>query len=196
MSESVKETKSSKTVVILLIVLVILVIGGIIAGVMLLQNRKIDEDISAEAEETTKFVLGYEANGVVLFGEDELSKMLEEAYAHMEENMINIQYKHIIQSEDGVNFACYLGNPPTNDYDVYLNIYLDNNLDKQMLLTKLIPPGSLLEYFESEIKVEPGTHDVLLVVTQVEDDHATIHGQVQLILTALVGEENINSYSE
>ena len=190
MSENVKEKKSSKTVVILLIVLIILVIGGVVAGAMLLQNQRVDE-FSGNAEETTAFTLGYENNGIVVFGEDELSKKLEEAYAKMEDNMINIQYKHIIESADGVNFACYIGNPITNDYDMYLGIYLDNDYSKQMLLTKLIPPGSLMEYFESEIQVEPGTHEAILAITQVEDDHATIHGIVQVVLTVIVGDEAI-----
>ena len=190
MSENVQKKDSSKTTLIILIVVIILVVGGIAVGAILLSSRNID-DSSGEAEETTVFTLGYENNGIVVFGEDELSKKMEEAYAKMEDNMINIQYKHIIESADGVNFACYIGNPVTNDYDMYLGIYLDNDYSKQMLLTKLIPPGSLMEYFESEIKVEPGTHEALLAITQVEDDHATIHGIVQVVLTVMVGDEAI-----
>ena len=191
MSENVQKKNSSKTVVILLIVLVVLVIGGIVAGVLLLQNQRVDES-SGNAEEIA-FTLGYEATGVVVFGEDELSKKMEEAYAKMEDNMINVQYKHVIQSIDGVNFACYIGNPLTNDYDIYLGIYLDGDYDKQMLLTKLIPPGSLLEYFESEIQLDPGHYEAVLAITQVEDDHATIHGIVQVALLVDVGEGNITT---
>ena len=202
MAENVQKKDSSKTVTILLIVLILLVIGGIAAGAILLSNRNVDEDSSlAQGEETTAFTIGYEMNGVVALGEEALQDAFNEMARKAEEGMMDVQYQNVIHSKDGVNFTCSLGNSETNRYDMYLNIYLDYDLDQQMLLTGLIPPESKIDSFKSEIPLKPGRYEAMLVFTQIEDDHATIHGQSKVALIVIVGDstdinENAFTFSE
>ena len=185
MSENVQEKKSSKLVVILLIVLIVLVIGGVITAIVLLNKDK--DDISADGEEAeTSFTIGYHGQGVVALDEDEFKRIFEEMQREAEEGMIDLSYKNVAVSEDGVHFECELGNPISNRYDVYYNIYLNNDMDQQILLTGLIPPDSELSEFDSEIPLEPGEYTSTLVITQIEDDHATIHGQAYVVLNLIV----------
>jgi hypothetical protein len=62
-------------------------------------------------------------------------------------------------------------------------IYLDEDRTDELLLTKLIPPGSGLETFKTSRKLETGTYDVILLFTRVTDDHTTIKDQVSVTYT-------------
>ena len=184
MSENVQEKKSSKLVVILLIVLIVLVIGGVITAIVLLNKN--NDDISAEGDEETAVTIGYQGQGVVALGEDEFRRIWDQMQREAEEGMIDLSYKNVAVSEDGVHFECQLGNPISNKYDVYYNIYLDNDLEQQVLLTGLVPPDSQISTFESEIPLDVGEYESTLVITQIEDDHATIHGQAYVVLKLIV----------
>lgn len=186
MSENVQEKKSSsKIVVILLIALILLVIGGIITAVLLLRNRGSEDEPSAEGEEPA-VTIGYEGNGVVALSEDELQRILDEMQRTAEEGMVDLNFQNMAVSEDGVHFECKLGNPISNKYDEYFQILLNNDPDQQVLLTGLIQPGAELANFESEIPLEPGEYRSTLIITQIEDDHATIVGQAMVVLHLVV----------
>ena len=188
MSENVQEKqKSSKLVVILLIVLIVLILAGIVTGIVIF-GKKNNDGSSAEGEVEPAVTIGYQGNGVVALGEDEFVKTMEEMIKQAEEGMMDLRYKNIADSNDGVNFNCMIGNSENNIYDMYFNIYLETDLDKQILLTGLVPPGSMIEEFESEIPLDPGEYTATLVFTQVKEDHATICGQVMVVLTLVVNE--------
>ncbi|MBD5140488.1 MAG: hypothetical protein HDT25_03605 [Ruminococcus sp.] len=187
MSENVQEKqKSSKLVIILLIVLIVLLVAGIIIGIVLFGKRS-NDDSSADGEEPV-VTIGYEGAGVVALGEDEFQKTMEEMIKQAEDGLMDLRYKNIAESTDGVHFDCMIGNSENNIYDMYFNIYLNTDLEQQILLTGLVPPGEMIETFESEIPLEPGEHEATLVFTQVKDDHATICGQVMVVLRLEVSE--------
>ncbi len=187
MSENVKEKQSpSKLVVILLIVLIVLLIAGIIIGIILFGKRSNDDSSPDDVEPAV--TIGYEGAGVVALGEDEFQKTMEEMIKQAEEGLMDLRYKNIAESTDGVHFDCMIGNSENNIYDMYFNIYLGTDLDQQILLTGLVSPGSMIEEFESEIPLDPGEHEATLVFTQVKEDHATICGQVMVVLHLVVNE--------
>ena len=99
---------------------------------------------------------------------------------------MSLRYQKTAYSSDGVNFKCEIGNSSANDYDMYINIYKDPELTEQILLTGLIPPGSKITEFESEIPLAPGTYNTTLVLTQVEDDRSTFHAQLMITLDLVV----------
>lgn len=194
MSENTKE-KKNKLVIILLIIIIVLLAGGITAVVLLLTNQS--EAGSSGDDGTPAITIGYEQNGVVVgLSEDELQKAYEDMEAQRDKGMINLSYKHMAASLDGVNFACTIGNPESNGCDVYLQILLDNDPDQQVLLTGLIPPGSELTRFESEIPLPPGVHESALIFTKIDTDHATILGQAAVVLRLVVTDEDDEVWSE
>ena len=178
MSENVRRGPS-KTVIILSIVIAVLVLGGAAAAAMILLNGNNAGD--SEDGEPVR-TIGYENEGIIILNEDDLNKL----DIHPAEGMVDLTYKYIAESVDGVNFACEIYNSTSNLYDMYFNIYLDESFEQQILLTGLIPPGGGIDRFVSEIPLEKGTYETVLTMTQVGEDHASIVGQVNVVLTLVV----------
>lgn len=172
----------AKSVIILSAIIGVLVIGLVVTAVLFLLNP----GGSADDGRTPDITIGYEQNGVVAIKPDDINAIFGQMVDEAQDGMMDLSYKHIALSADGVNFVCSLGNSASNKYDMYMNLYLDNSLEQQLLLTGLIPPGSKIEEFESEIPLDPGTYDAILVFTQVASDHATIKGQVMVVLHLVV----------
>lgn len=181
MAENVQEKKSSKAVVILLIIVIILLIGGSVTAIVLLTRDNGDQPEKLDA---SGGIIHYDEAAVAL-DEDSLKSQYSDAMKAAEGTMA-LKYRNEARSSDGTNFSCYIGNSTANKYDMYANIYLDEDLTEQVLLTGLIPPGSGIQEFESEIPLSPGTYDTVLVLTQVEDDHSTFHAQLMVALTLIV----------
>lgn len=182
-----EKKKPSKAVVILLIIVILLLVVGVAVGVLLFVNNKDSGETDDVVPQETGLV-HYDAAAVAL---DEES--LEEEFRRLEqeanEGGITLQFKNTAVSDDGVHFICKIGNSELNKYDMYYGIYLDDTFKDQVLLTGLFPPGTAIEEFESEIPFEPGEYKVVLVLTQVEDDHSTFHAQSFVYLNLLVGEQ-------
>ena len=183
MSENVKEEKkSSKTIIILLIIVILLLLAaGIIAAVFIMKK---DADLPDEGNNGG--LIGYEAHVV---NYEDAQQLYDEMQERADEGMVGVEYSNVARSEDGTHFTCILKNPVRNGYDMYMNIYKDDNMEEQILLTGLIPAGSGIEEFESEIPLESGEYKSVLVMTLVEDDHSTLHAQTKVYLNLYVGEE-------
>ena len=188
MAENVKEKSNSskKLVVILIIVIVVLVVGGGAAAMIILGNK---DDTSAEAEETTLGygMIGY-AEAAVPINEEAYADRIRQIYEEAADGYLTLQYQNTARSDDGVHFTCEIGNSAANHYDMYFNIYLDQDFEEQILLTGLYRPGTGIEEFESEIPLDPGTYEAVLVLTLVGDDHATLKGQSYVVLNLVVSE--------
>lgn len=185
MAETAQETKkSSKTIIILLVILILLLIGGIVTVVVVLLNK--DDTPETDSQPQGGFTLPYD-NGAVMLDEDSLQAQLDAAFKRAKEGSMVLQFKNTAVSKDGEHFECEIGNAIENPYDMYINIYKDDTFEDQILLTGLIPPGSGIYEFDSEIPIFPGEYEAILVLTQVEDDHQTIHSQVSVVLNLKVG---------
>lgn len=109
---------------------------------------------------------------------DALQKAVNEMYAKAAEGTVALEYKNDAFSTDGTNFSCYIANSVDNKYDMYLQIFADQELTDQLLLTGLVRPGSAFDNITLEHALDPGTHRVYVAYTQVEEDLETIHAQV------------------
>lgn len=182
MSENVKEEqKSSKTLIIVLLIIIILLLlaVGIVAAVFLLKK-----DDGAQLPDNGG-IIQYEAGVVDL---EDVQKVMDELSESAKNGNMIVSYKGYAHSKDGTHFECSINNNIGNEYDMYINIYKDSSFEEQILLTGLIPPGSGIQEFDSEIKLDPGEYETTLVFTQVEDDHSTLHAQSMVVLRLLVEE--------
>lgn len=130
--------------------------------------------------------LGYEENAVVVTDEDELQKMVDEM--QNKDGKISLEYKNIATGGDGSKFSCYIANSAKNRYDMYIGIYTDDSYEEEIYLSQLLKPGSGIKNFESNKKLAPGTHNVILLFTLVGDDHETIMSQTPVTYTLNVAE--------
>lgn len=116
--------------------------------------------------------LKYATKGVmVLDGSDGI-------YEEIENNAIALEFKNDTYSRDGKTFACYLGNSALNQYDMFVAIYTDPQLQDMIYLSDLVPPGSGFEEITLDRELEEGDHRLYVAFTQVEDAATnTIHAQ-------------------
>lgn len=136
-------------------------------------------------------VLQYDEGAIVL-DPDELQNQIDDLNQKVQDGYIGIAHKNRILSKDGETFNCYIQNNADNKYDIFINIYKDASGQEQLLLTGLIPPGSGINQFKSEIKLEQGTYEALVVITQVEDDHQTLRDGQLFLLVDMMVDDNYN----
>lgn len=175
-----KEKKKFLIIIIIGIIIIILLILALIFVIMRENQEK--ENIDPINQHLQDGKLQYDKAAIIL-DQDALQQAVNEMYEKVEDGYISLSHKNQAVSSDGKSFQCYIQNNIDNKYDLFVNIYKDETAQEQLYLSGLIPPGSGIDHFESEVKLEPGTYDALLVVTQVEDDHETIRdGQLFLTL--------------
>lgn len=175
-----KEKKKFLIIIIIGIIIIILLILALIFVIMRENQEK--ENIDPINQHLQDGKLQYDKAAIIL-DQDALQQAFNEMYEKVEDGYISLSHKNQAVSSDGKSFQCYIQNNIDNKYDLFVNIYKDETAQEQLYLSGLIPPGSGIDHFESEVKLEPGTYDALLVVTQVEDDHETIRdGQLFLTL--------------
>jgi len=183
MAETTQDNKSSKKLLIILIIIIVLLLAavGVVLALFLGKEKPEDNQTSDNGG-----IIQYEG-GVVNF--DDIQEKYDEAQRKANEGSVGVSYVPSAVSEDGVHFTCDIDNPVSNARDMYLNIYTDTTYEEQILLTGLIPPGSGIREFESEIPLDPGTYETVLVMTLVEDDHSTLHSQTQVVYRLTVKQE-------
>ncbi len=185
MSENnVTEKKNSSAVKILLIILIIVVVvvGGVIGAIFLLKDKN-DSNSQETGDNVPK--LAYEDNVVIIDDKDALQKAVDEMHEKAEKGNLALEFKENAISTDGKNFVCSIGNSEKNYYDMYIQL-IDVETNEEIYLSGLIPLGSQIEQFESNIEYEKGDHKAYLILTQVDEDHSTIVGQVTVYLTLTV----------
>lgn len=166
------KTRSNRHLVIALGVVCLL-----LAGCLLALFLKKDADGDNTADDTAP-MLSY-ADGVTVVNDpDALQKAVDDMYAKAAEGNIALEYDNDARSEDGETFSCYIANSSANSYDMYVQIFADSALTDQLLLTGLVRPGNAFKEITLEHSLDPGDHRVYVAFTQVEDDLATIHGQI------------------
>lgn len=171
--EKLKTTSAKKRVIVSLVI--ILFILAAVLGFWLFLKKK---------HEPASGMLGYESGAVTVTDESTLQDAVDEMMA--KEGQMALEYRPLASSPDGRNFSGHIVNSVKNKYDMYLGIYADEGLKDELYLTQLIKPGDGIETFSTARDLEEGTHSCVLVFTQVEEDHQTIHSQVQVVYTLSV----------
>lgn len=134
--------------------------------------------------------LGYASEGVTAVEDgDSLQKAYDEMVEKVKEGMIAIEMRNDAISTDGIHFSCYIANSVQNSTDMFLAIYADAELNDLLFLSELLRPGTAFESLTLEHSLEPGTHQVYVVQTQVKDDLETIQAQTAFTMDFTVTEE-------
>lgn len=132
--------------------------------------------------------IGYAEGVTVVDDQDALQKAVDEMYAQAAEEGIPLSFKNDASSTDGENFDCYIANPASSHYDMYIQIFADDAFTDQLFLSGLLRPGTAFETIKLDHALETGTHRVIVALTQVEEDLATIHAQAMVTMDFTVTE--------
>jgi NADH:ubiquinone oxidoreductase subunit 3 (subunit A) len=163
--------------VVIALVLVIALAVAVVALVSGKNGSREETDSTTEETTTAPRVLSYEG-GVVAVDSDSFNKQVQEMYSKAAEGTAALEYKGDAYSTDGKTFSCYIANSQLNSYDMYVGLYEDDALTKEIYLSGLIPIGSAMEQFKSNYTLPKGDYECTLVMTLVESDHTTMHSQV------------------
>lgn len=196
MAEEKKDSKS-KIIIVLLIVVIVLLVAGVGVGLFFVLGNNTENnsqpDITkatlANVESNSVPVLDYDGSAVGL-DQESLQQAYDELQKRAEDGYVNLSYKNEAHSNDGVNFACYLENPLGNKFDMFFNIYKDTTLEEQVYLSGLVAPGSAIENFQSEIKLDPGEYQAIIIFTSVDETHTNMVSQVPVEFKLVVNENN------
>ncbi len=175
-----KETNKNKRLWIILAIVVVLLIAVIAVLVVFLLKKNNETNVQQVSENSgnTGTVLEYETSAVAT-DPVTLQKLYDEMLAEAEEGTMALEMQTEASSSNGTDFTCYIANAINNKYDMFVVIYNDET-QEEIYRSGLIPLGSRIESFTSSKKFEPGTYVGTIVYNQVEDDHATIHAQVNI----------------
>jgi heme/copper-type cytochrome/quinol oxidase subunit 2 len=187
-----KEKKNSKRLWIILAIVVFVLLAAIAVLVVVLINKSNQSKLSSQNNEVQQnqtssgYEFQYETSAIAtdpVTLQELYNEMLEKA----EDGTMALEMKTEAVSSDGTVFDCYIANAINNKYDMFVVIYLDET-QEEVYRSGLIPLGSRIESFTTSRVVEPGTHVGTIVYNQVEDDHSTIHAQVNIGLNLIVNE--------
>ena len=140
----------------------LVVIIALLAAVLFMRSCQA-EPAKTDAPEDSTPKIGYAQGVTAVEDPDALQKAVDEMYAEAAKGGITLEYKNDASSDDGENFTCYIANAVENKYDMYIQIFADIDLTDHITLDHAL---------------DPGTHEVYVAFTQVEEDLETIHSQV------------------
>ncbi len=78
----------------------------------------------------------------VALTQEELDAAMEDAARNAAGGAVALKYKNGAYSDDGTNFDCYILNSESNLYDMFFEIYADEELTDKIFASGLIPRGS------------------------------------------------------
>ena len=170
------ETRKDKRPLIVVLIIVIVVLMAA-AAVYYFTRPKEAFDLQDGAPP-----LGYAEGLTVVDDPNALQNAVDDMYKKAAEGNMALEYQNEAASTDGKTFSCYIANSQANSYDMYIDIYADQALTDEIYLSGLVPPGQAFREIELKKALPAGTHRVYVAFTQVEDDHAAIHGQVMVTM--------------
>lgn len=181
-----------------LIIAPLLVLGAVAGAFFLGRQTAPKPDPDAALDGRINWVegdrIGYASNVITSDPEtlqDAVDRMIEKS----KEKGITVEYKNLMVSDDGVNFACFFANSTDNDYDMFFTIYSDINMteESELFRSQLLRPGERFEKIAFMKQMPPGQYKVYLVQSQVYDQEMpdgqylqTIRGQVAVTIDMVV----------
>ena len=184
--ETENKSGSNKRLIIILAAIIIIVAIVAVASVVILTNSKDSGNSTVNIGDGNTPKIGY-AESVIAVDEDSLQKAVDEMFT-ADDGQFVTEYKNNAASTDGENFTCYIGNSPLNTYDMYIQIFADNDYTDQIFLSELLRPGTAFDHITLEHPLDPGDHTVYVAFTQVGEDLASIVGQVVVTMDFTVTE--------
>lgn len=174
--------ETNKKTPLLIIVLVLFVfVAGLLAAVIYLLTRQPAEVPQQDAPPR----LEYASKGVIYTEDpDALQKAYDEASEKVEESVVPLSYRNVASSEDGVNFKCYIANPPRARFDMFVAIYADFAMTDELYLSQLLRPGTAFDTIQLNRALDAGNHEVYAVFTTLDeqDGEQVIRGQVAVTM--------------
>ena len=106
----------------------------------------------------------------VALTQEELDAAMAEAARNASNGAVALKYKNGAYSTDGTNFDCYILNSESNFFDMFFQIYADEEMTDKLFASGLIPRGSGYNKLELDRPLGKGDHTVYVLVSTVTTD--------------------------
>lgn len=168
---------------IIIIVAIIAVAAVAITLIITMRGGQQQQNVSAATDANGMPVLQY-ASGVTALDEDSLQAAVDEMFADAARPGFTTEFKNDAYSSDGQTFECYIGNSNLNAYDMFFQIFADDDASDQLFLSGIMPTGTAFREITLDHPLDPGIHTVNVVYTQVDGglEDMTIVGQVTITM--------------
>ena len=108
---------------------------------------------------------------IVVDDEDALNEEVQKLYEAAADEGIGIEYKNEAFSTDGKTFYCYIGNPRSSSYPLFITVYADSTYQEELYVSGLLKPGQAFNKITlSRALTEPITN-LPICYTQVYEPH-------------------------
>lgn len=143
----------------------------------------------AENNRTAGLRIGYQEGLTAVEDPNALQRAVDKLIEQAQDG-VALEYKNQAFSTDGENFACYIANAESNQYDMFIAIYGDEEFTDELFLSALMRPGQAFDRLKLNHPLDTGSHTVYVAFTQVEelDGEQAIHAQVLVTMNFTVTE--------
>ena len=172
---------NKKTPLLIIVLALFVFVAGLLAAVIYLLTRQPAEVPQQDAPPR----LEYASEGVIFTEDpDAFQKAYDEAAEKVAESVVPLSYRNVASSEDGVNFKCYIANPPRARFDMFVILYADVEMTDEIYSSQLLRPGTAYDAIQLKRALDPGNHEVYAVFTTIEeiDGEQVIRGQIAVTM--------------
>jgi hypothetical protein len=129
---------------------------------------------------------------------EQLGERVAQLYEGAADEGVAVEYKNEAFSTDGVNFACYIGNPTRSNFPLYITIYADSTFQEELFISGLLKPGQAFNKVVMSRALPDGVNTLPVCYTQVYEPHTgpndtddfTIRAQTVITLNFNVVDES------
>lgn len=131
-----------------------------------------DTETVEEATPDPIGALSWASEGVtVTENPEELARRVGELYAAAADEGVGVEYKNEAFSLDGQNFDCYIGNPGSSHFPLFITIYADTTYQEELFVSGLIAPGQAFSRVTLSRPMEEPVSVLPVCYTQVYEPH-------------------------
>lgn len=167
----------NKLLVVIIILMLIIIAGGsfcvwkFVLSVPQTANQvEVNDDGTIGLAENDSFLILDEDDVVDI---NELQKKADEG-------MMDLSFSNVVTIENGTQGTCNISNEASNNYDMYVSIWLDDT-QEEIYRSGILPIGSHIEQLELNQPLEVGVYNGIMVYNQIEDNK--IARQVNVAVT-------------
>lgn len=102
---------------------------------------------------------------------EDLAEQVKTMYESAADEGIGVEYKNEAFSADGQNFDCYIGNPTSSSYPLFITIYADNSFQEELFVSGLIKPGQAFNKITFTRPLTEAQNTLPVCYTQVYEPH-------------------------
>lgn len=181
MSENKKQSSNKLLIIIIILLVVVICVGGVVAFLLISKSSEKDTELIEVHDDGTVDIAGNDTY-VILDAEDAVD--MDELQKKADKGRMNLNFKNVITVENGKNGTCDISNPETNNYDMYVSVWL-NDTQEEIYRSGLIPLGAKIEQLELNRTLEPGEYTGIMVYNQLENDKIVSQVNVEVTLKVL-----------